>query len=282
MEPTLFSIGKAADICSVTTRTLRYYEQNGLIRPDRVDQENRYRYYSYETLLRVQTIRYLLDEGFSLAEIKSMLQKEDLETMRSHFSIRISEAEEELRYMKQRLDSLKAWHTLFVEGDHVLKHTDLSVRTRFFPEHNCFFLKHHPTCAEEQTMAYLESAYYTAYKKHGNDLADLGGSINVHYSSCEDRINGDVKELTLLQSVYPDSPDYDNTMSFGGFLAASCYHIGAGESVSATYYKIIDWCHAHGLKLRGDSLERHVLDGYSIVKEDHYVTEILLPITDNL
>lgn len=277
MKPTLFSIGKAADICSVSTRTLRYYEQNGLVIPDHVDEENRYRYYSYETLLRVQTIRYLLDEGFPLEEIKEMLQKYDLETMKSHFDARIQQTELELRYLKQRLASLNAWQSLLTEGDYVLKHNEQTVHTKYLPEHNCFFFQHQPKNEEEQTTAFIETTYYSECKRHGNDMVDIGGSINIHYESFEDRIHSTVRQMTLLQTMYPDSDSYENALNFGGFLAAACYHIGKRDNISSTYQKIIDWCDSHHFELRGDSFERHVLDGYSVSDENQFVTEILLP-----
>lgn len=280
MEPTLFSIGKAADICSVSTRTLRFYEQNGLVMPDRVDEENRYRYYSYETLLRVQTIRYLLDEGFPLEEIKEMLLKYDLDTMKQHFNTRIKETEMELRYLRQRLASLNAWHSLLTEGDYVLKHNEQSVHTKYLPVHNCFFFRHQPKNEEEQTTAYIETTYYSECKRRGNDMVDIGGSINVHYASFEDRIHATVREMTLLQTMYPDSDSYDNALTFGGFLSAACYHIGDRSNIKTTYQKIIDWCDTHHFALRGDSFERHVLDGYSVSDENQFVTEILLPFAD--
>lgn len=280
MEPTLFSIGKAADICSVSTRTLRFYEQNGLVMPDRVDEETRYRYYSYETLLRVQTIRYLLDEGFPLEEIKDMLHKYDLDTMKLHFNTRIKETELELRYLKQRLSSLKAWHSLFTEGDYVLKHNEQTVHTKYLPAQDCFSFRYEAGGEEELTAAYIEATFYSESKRLGNDMVDIGGSINVYFESFDDRIHSNVKEMTLLQTMYPDSDSHDNVLRFGGFLAAACYHIGNRSTIASTYRKIIDWCAAHHFALRGDSFERHVLDGYSVIKEDQFVTEVLLPFAD--
>lgn len=276
----MIPIGKAADICSVSTRTLRYYEQNGLVIPDHVDEENRYRYYSYETLLRVQTIRYLLDEGFPLEEIKDMLHKCDLDTMKLHFSTRIKEAELELRYLKQRLSSLNAWHALFTEGDYVLKHNEQTVHTKYLPVQNCFFSRYQSGNEEELTAAYIEATFYSESKRRGNDMVDIGGSINVFFESFEDRIHSNVKQMTLLQTMYPDSGIYDNAMPFGGFLSAACYHIGSRSDIASTYQKIIDWCSAHHFALRGDSFERHVLDGYSVIKENQFVTEVLLPFAD--
>ena len=70
-RPTLFTIGQTAEICGVSARALRFYEKNGLIRPDKVDEVNRYRYYSYDTMRQIQTIRYLTDEGFTLSQMRS-------------------------------------------------------------------------------------------------------------------------------------------------------------------------------------------------------------------
>ena len=118
------------------------------------------------------------------------------------------------------------------------------------------------------------------FTPNGNDMVDIGGSIIVHYASFEDRIHATVREMTLLQTMYPDSDSYDNALTFGGFLSAACYHIGDRSNIKTTYQKIIDWCDTHHFALRGDSFERHVLDGYSVSDENQFVTEILLPFAD--
>ena len=68
----LYSIGQAAEICDVSRRTLRFYEIKGLISPDHLS-EGGYRYYTMETLRRVQVIRYFLEEGFSLDQAGKLL-----------------------------------------------------------------------------------------------------------------------------------------------------------------------------------------------------------------
>ena len=69
----LYSIGKVSKICDVSPRTLRYYEEVGLLQPDRINERSGYRYYSAESMYQVQVIRYLSDEGFSLEEIGQIL-----------------------------------------------------------------------------------------------------------------------------------------------------------------------------------------------------------------
>ncbi len=278
-NPSLFPIGRTAEICGVSARTLRYYESNGLIRPDRVDQENRYRYYSYDTMRRIQTIRYLIDEGFHLATVRDMLRKDDLPALKDHFLSQIKDTESQIRYYKQRLASLQAWRRLLVEGDHVLTHRDLSVRTRFIEEQEYFHFHHRPANDEERTEAFLETHYFTESKKGGNSMIDMGGAFNVLYDSYEDRMTNESREITLLQTVYPNSERVKGTILFGGFLAIACYHVGSTDSIRGTYERMLSWAGEHGFEPDGRSLERQVLDIYSVSSEDNYVTEVLLPIS---
>lgn len=68
----MLSIGQLAKRANVSNRTLRYYEELGLIRPIERG-ENRYRYYHENQLDRLANIRMLQESGFSLKEIVSSM-----------------------------------------------------------------------------------------------------------------------------------------------------------------------------------------------------------------
>ena len=59
-----FTIKQLASICQVSTRTLRYYEELGLIKPNCL--ENNYRSYDIETLDRIEIINTLKQSGLTL------------------------------------------------------------------------------------------------------------------------------------------------------------------------------------------------------------------------
>jgi len=71
-------IGEAAERSGLTQRTLRYYEEKGLLHPPS-RMEGGFRLYSDEDIERVERIKELRDLlGFSLADIKEMLEAEDV------------------------------------------------------------------------------------------------------------------------------------------------------------------------------------------------------------
>jgi DNA-binding transcriptional MerR regulator len=69
----------------VTARTLRYYDEIGLLRPARVG-SNGYRYYEREQLLRLQKILLLRELGLDLTTIGKVVdaQHDPIEALRQH------------------------------------------------------------------------------------------------------------------------------------------------------------------------------------------------------
>lgn len=69
-------IGEVAEKTGVTTRTLRYYEELELIKPE--DQNERgFRVYSVHAIARLQFIKQLKMLDFSLEEIQKIIKKID-------------------------------------------------------------------------------------------------------------------------------------------------------------------------------------------------------------
>lgn len=72
----MLSIGEFSKICQVSTKTLRYYAEIGLINPEEINPENGYRYYSIKQLETMLLINRLKSYEISLEEIKTLLQLE--------------------------------------------------------------------------------------------------------------------------------------------------------------------------------------------------------------
>ncbi len=71
-------IGEVAERTCVTQRTLRFYEEKGLMKPP-TRMEGGFRLYSEEDIHRVEQIRQLQKLlGFTLAEIKEMVEAEEV------------------------------------------------------------------------------------------------------------------------------------------------------------------------------------------------------------
>lgn len=69
----MFKIGVFSKITGVTIKTLRYYDQTGLLNPAEVDRFTGYRYYTVEQIDRLNRILAFKDLGLSLDEVRRIL-----------------------------------------------------------------------------------------------------------------------------------------------------------------------------------------------------------------
>ncbi|MBR2417655.1 MAG: MerR family transcriptional regulator [Clostridia bacterium] len=60
-------------LTKVSVRTLHYYDEIGLLKPDEVDRENGYRYYGEKAFEKMLEILFLRELGFPLKSIKEIL-----------------------------------------------------------------------------------------------------------------------------------------------------------------------------------------------------------------
>lgn len=108
-KETKLKIGEFSKMMQVTVKTLRYYEQKGLLLPYEVDEWTGYRYYSIYQMQRLNIIRGLQQQGFTLEEIKELL--EDGEQMPSidQLTQKIEETEHQLQLLVKRRNQLLKW-----------------------------------------------------------------------------------------------------------------------------------------------------------------------------
>lgn len=70
------SVGEASRILGISVRTLRYYDEIGLVRPSEVSDAG-YRYYDGDNLALLQQILFYRELEFSLKEIRAILSERD-------------------------------------------------------------------------------------------------------------------------------------------------------------------------------------------------------------
>ncbi|GAB2849366.1 MerR family transcriptional regulator [Microbacterium insulae] len=87
MNESEWSIQQIAKIAGTTSRTLRHYDDIGLLTPSRIG-HNGYRYYDQSALVRLQRILLLRELGLGLPQIADILEREayDVPALESHLA----------------------------------------------------------------------------------------------------------------------------------------------------------------------------------------------------
>jgi DNA-binding transcriptional MerR regulator len=68
-----FKIGEVSQIFDISVRALRLYDKIGLLKPDYIDSETKYRYYTNQQLTKLKAIIGLRKVGLSLDLIRQLL-----------------------------------------------------------------------------------------------------------------------------------------------------------------------------------------------------------------
>lgn len=95
-----YTVKGLADLAGVTTRTLRWYDQKGLLQPSRTNEAG-YRLYNDTAVSKLQQILFYRELEFSLAEIKEILDQPHFDPEQALMSHRM-----ELQKRRKRIDDL--------------------------------------------------------------------------------------------------------------------------------------------------------------------------------
>jgi DNA-binding transcriptional MerR regulator len=270
----MLSIGDFARLGQVSPRTLRHYDELGILRPDRVEPESGYRFYGVAQLERLHRVVALRDLGFSLEQVGELLEddpplEELIATLRSRrreIERRVSEELARLRRVEAHLRALEAGDAI-PSRDIVLKPTqplriaELSDTAPGFGSENLgpVFTRVIPWVS-----AYLETvdarpgimvAWYEEPSDDGTVVLHAGFEIGDQTVDGAGRVR--VVELPVVE-------------------VASVVHRGSMDNVVPVYEALVRWIEDSGYRLDGRSRELY----HEWHPDDHArsVTELQMPV----
>ncbi|MEW4354048.1 MerR family transcriptional regulator [Streptococcus pneumoniae] len=95
-----YSIRQLAELSGISTRTLRYYEQIGLLAPSHKN-DSGYRFYGEAEVDTLQQILFYKERGFELKQIKNFLTQENFDSLSS-----LEDHLADLHAKKQRIEAM--------------------------------------------------------------------------------------------------------------------------------------------------------------------------------
>jgi DNA-binding transcriptional MerR regulator len=99
------NLAKVAQLTQVSPRMLRYYEQQGLLKP--VRSQNNYRHYSLQDIEKILKIKTLNDAGMQLKHLEKLLPCFDLATQGFNLCpLVLAELQQQLDYIERQLQQL--------------------------------------------------------------------------------------------------------------------------------------------------------------------------------
>lgn len=270
-----YQIGEVSKICNIPIKTLRYYDEIKLLIPRKIDRDSNYRYYSYDQLTLVLVIKHFKEAGFSLKEIKILLDREDLEYNTKKINekcIEIDNKISDLKMLKQKLQFC------IQESKKVKrKPKESEIKIKEIPISYVAYLRSKGPCTvEEFTVKYCK--LISLVEK--NNFHIIKNAMAVYYDSCMDYEEKEKEDYDIEVCIgISEKREAEGLVrKFGGFKAATIIHYGSYENMIDTYRKVFKYIYENGYKVCGEPVDNYLVDIISTVDARNYVTELIIPI----
>jgi DNA-binding transcriptional MerR regulator len=266
----MLKIGDFSALAQVSIKTLRYYDEAGLLEPEWVDPENGYRYYAVRQIARLHRILALKDFGFSLEEIGRLLA-EGVTAEQMRGMLLLQQAEQ-----KKRVEE---------EGDRLSR---LNSRIRLIEKENDMAYEVLLKTLPQQKIASVREtiANYPAvgqlYGKVASGLGPAMAQATVAVALWHD-LEHKEKDVDAEAGFYLKQDvaarDGVKVHDLPEVTAACTVHSGAYRRLSEAYDALLKWVAESGYQMEGPIRELYLQSSKPVRQDDEsYVTEIQVPV----
>ena len=245
----MFKIGDFSRISQVSVKTLRYYDEIGLLKPARVDRFTGYRYYSVDQSHRLNRILALKDLGLSLEQIARLLD-DDLPPAQIRGMLRLKQAEilQCLEEEQARLARVEA-RLRQIEQEEPMSTYDIVLK-KVEPQTVVAIRDVVPTY-HDQGPLWKELSVYL--EQHGAKAS--GPSLTIYYDTEYRERDVDLEVATPVSAPLPGNERVRVRELPGAELMACVIHQGSYDALSEAYAALLTWIEANGYRVTGPDRE---------------------------
>ena len=268
---TMFKIGDFSKLSFVPVKTLRYYDEIGLLKPVRIDPFTGYRYYSAEQLPRLNCIIALKNMGLSLDEI-SVMTKNSLSPsrIRDLFIKKKVELQQRIGEEQTRLNRVeKLLERIEKEG----KMPDYQVVIKNIDQMKIASIR--DTVPDIQDISVHFRTLNVLNAHHASSVA---GPFMVIYHDMEYREKDVDVEVAIPIKEEVSLPDPIKIRDLPGETVASLVHKGPYETMDAPYQALMTWCESNGYELAGPDRHLFLKTSRDVQDPEEYINEMQQPV----
>lgn len=265
----MFRIGEFSKMSKTPITALRYYDEIGLLKPEKTDTFTNYRFYTTNQLFTLHRIQSLRQLGLAIDEIRLVLsgqhQTAILEKRRQELLTELTERQDQL----SRIDFL-----LHFEEDTTMNYVATIkelpaciVYSKQFtaPNYDSFF-QLIPAIGEQVTKKYPDLKCATPEYCYNVYLDGEYREHDIHIELCE--------------AVVEKRPDFDDITfkEVEPVTAVSVMHKGPYSKLSEAYAFTLKWIEENGYQVSGCTRESYIDGVWNKDTDADWLTELQFPV----
>ena len=263
---TLYKIGMFAAMNHVTVKTLRFYEEQGLLMPELIHPETGYRYYTLSQMAVLHRITALKLAGFTLEEIARINSGADEKAVllkkKSELITKVSDLTRQIAVVDGYLSKEKTGLSAPVLIKTIPETTVAYMRIRL-ESYDCLFDRM-PEMGALMEQSGCECALpeycFTNYPEPGYKESDIPVEICEAVAEAKTEV-GDLKFKNLPQ-----------------IQAACVFHKGSYRTFSESYETVLRYIEENGYEIAGEIRESYIDGVWNKDDESQWLSEIQVPV----
>lgn len=269
----MYSIGEFSKIGSVSTKTLRYYDEIGLLHPAYVDAENHYRYYAEEQVDQILLISELKTYDLRLEQIRAILDRQDSSLLEHFLRERIqalnSQIQENIR-LRQSIE--RKVHEIQSGGRMMNQNAELVVEAKEFEP--LWVMSKRATISMDQLSVVIGNVFEEIFKNHLRPA----GSVMLFYMDQEFQYEHADVEVCVPVVPVEELEKIPGAKLLNPGLCAACTYVGPYSRLGKVYAAIMKWIEENQYQISYAPFDVYVNDPQKVQNPEELITQVWFPI----
>lgn len=269
------SITELARMRGVTTETLRHYDRIGLLRPDSVDEDTGYRYYSLAQIEIFDTIIDLKNMGLSLKAIQEFMNSRNIDKTYLFLKEKEKEIQDEIEEKSRQLLHFQE-RIEFINLSKNLKGEDSEWKIKHFPNRKLIISKEiHRDIYE----FFYEFTRLRSNLAENNEIfaTDLTGSLINKDSFLNEKVRFQ-RYPAIPRGMCKDIIEYGEEYILNEAKFLCCYGRGMLRPGATIVKKVKKYLKENNLIIIGDIYEKSLIDISMTDIEEEKIYRLEIPV----
>lgn len=270
----MLTIGEFSNICKVSTKTLRYYDEIGLILPEVINPETGYRYYSINQLKTMLFINRLKTYNLSLEEIKCIIDsKENIDDLLCMILIqKQAELTKQIQAAKQVLMQMETDILSLKQGKSLMSYME-DIDVMLVDAEPLHIVSIRKSVYEDNIENEYRNCYGMLLNKIANEQLTVLAPPMVLFHNAEFSPNGlDIEFAVPIKEHIKGSRDFKPGLCLKTVLK------GSYNNLPSVYAKQREWAEREGFESSNALYEIYVTDPSECESESELLIEIYYPV----
>jgi len=253
-----FTIGELSELFNINTQTLRYYDSIGLFSPNKRDEETNYRYYQFNQLYELASIRYLRRLDYSIRNIDSYMKARKVDVVLDKFK-------EQSKVLHKKWDELMRIDNTIQRKISFIEEELPKVDFNNFEIREYKDRKYISIGSEEQLYKSDTFYFYPTIAFYTGVLKSFGAYL----------VDPKIEEVEK-KSVFDESKETFSIIPRGKYLCG--YHKGPYNKIPNTINKMYE--DSKKLMLGDLTINFNIIDQFVESEAENYITSVQIRIND--